>query len=254
MPFTSGTFSLYTPGNPVVTGTTISSSWSNNTLTDIATGLSTAMLKDGTQTITANIPMSGLKFTALVSGSASGDSATYGQMAAVLISQASVAASSTASIEFTGLNSSFQQYMVRVSRLRNASASTTLWVRVSRDGTTYDNNGDYGSVVAMATAAMNVAATASASGVLMTTAGMGFGGAAMNAEILIDDPSNTTQSKGIRFSLLASEAVGGLSIHSNGCGQYAVSTSAISAISVGFRTGNIGSGVMSLYGIKYVPF
>lgn len=63
MPFSSGTFSLYTPGNPVVTGTTISSTWANNTLTDIASGLSTCVLKDGTQTITANITMSGFGFT-----------------------------------------------------------------------------------------------------------------------------------------------------------------------------------------------
>ena len=35
----SGTYSLPS-GNPVVTGTTISSTWANNTLTDIATALS----------------------------------------------------------------------------------------------------------------------------------------------------------------------------------------------------------------------
>lgn len=52
----SGTFNLYTPGNPVVTGTTISSTWANNTLSDIATGLSTAITKDGQTTITATIP------------------------------------------------------------------------------------------------------------------------------------------------------------------------------------------------------
>lgn len=56
MSFSSGTFSLFTPGNPVVTGTTIASTWANNTLNDIATGLSTAVLKDGTQTATARIP------------------------------------------------------------------------------------------------------------------------------------------------------------------------------------------------------
>lgn len=67
MPFSSGTFSLYTPGNPVVTGTTISSTWANNTLTDIASGLSTCVLKDGTQTITANITMSGFGFTNVAS-------------------------------------------------------------------------------------------------------------------------------------------------------------------------------------------
>lgn len=80
MPFSSGSFSLYSPGNPVVTGTTISSTWANNTLTDIATGLSTCVLKNGSQTITANIPMSSFKFTGLGAGSAAGDSLRYEQL------------------------------------------------------------------------------------------------------------------------------------------------------------------------------
>lgn len=84
MPFTSGTFSLYTPGNPTVTGTTISSTWANNTLNDIASGLSTCILKDGTQTVTANIPMNGFGFTQLASLAANGGtsiSLTNGQLA-----------------------------------------------------------------------------------------------------------------------------------------------------------------------------
>lgn len=69
MPYSSGTFTLVA-GNPVVTGTTISSTWANNTLNDIATALSTAMLKDGTQTCTASIPFAaGMTTTTLgVSG------------------------------------------------------------------------------------------------------------------------------------------------------------------------------------------
>lgn len=80
MAYSSGVFSLYSPGNPVVTGTSIASTWANNTLNDIATGLSTCMLKDGTQTITANIPMSSFKLTGLANGSASSDSAAFGQI------------------------------------------------------------------------------------------------------------------------------------------------------------------------------
>lgn len=57
MPYSgAGTFALYSPGNPVVTGTTISSTWANNTLSDIATGLSTAVTKDGQTTTTASVP------------------------------------------------------------------------------------------------------------------------------------------------------------------------------------------------------
>lgn len=80
MPYSSGSFSLVS-GNPVVTGTTISSTWANDTLSDIAdNGLSLAVLKDGTQTITANIPMAAFKFTGLGSGSAVADSVRLSQV------------------------------------------------------------------------------------------------------------------------------------------------------------------------------
>ena len=81
MPFSGGTFALYSTGNPVVTGTTISSTWANNTLSDIASnGLSYCVLKDGTQTLTANLPMSSFKLTGLGAGSARTDSARLSQI------------------------------------------------------------------------------------------------------------------------------------------------------------------------------
>ena len=79
MPFSSGTYSLPS-GNPVVTGTTISSTTTNTTNSDIATALSSCILKDGTQTVTANIPMASHKFTGLIAGSATGDSARYDEL------------------------------------------------------------------------------------------------------------------------------------------------------------------------------
>ena len=82
MAFAAGVFSLVA-GNPVVTGTTISSTWANNTLSDIsANGLSLCVLKDGSQTITANIPMNSFKLTGLSAGSANGDSIRWQQSAA----------------------------------------------------------------------------------------------------------------------------------------------------------------------------
>lgn len=66
MPFNgAGTFTLVA-GNPVVTGTTISSTWANNTLSDIANnGLTNCLTKDGQQTPTANIPMGNFRITGL---------------------------------------------------------------------------------------------------------------------------------------------------------------------------------------------
>src|SRR3990167_3283350 len=50
-------------------------------MTDVATnGLSICLLKDGTQTVTANIPMSSFKFTGLAAGTANGNSVRYEQV------------------------------------------------------------------------------------------------------------------------------------------------------------------------------
>jgi len=78
--FSGGVFSLVA-GNPVTTATTISSTWANNTLSDIATnGLSMCLLKDGSQVVTGNIPMSSFKFTGLAAGNTAGDSIRYEQL------------------------------------------------------------------------------------------------------------------------------------------------------------------------------
>lgn len=43
----SGTYSLYTPGNPVVTNTVISSTWANNTLADLASAITDSLSRTG---------------------------------------------------------------------------------------------------------------------------------------------------------------------------------------------------------------
>lgn len=97
----SGVFTLVS-GNPVITGTTISSTWANNTLSDIATGLSTTITKDGQSTPTANIPMGGFKFTGLGAGTATGNSLRFEQ----LFSQGTpVALASAATVDIGGQTS-----------------------------------------------------------------------------------------------------------------------------------------------------
>jgi hypothetical protein len=65
-------------GNPVVTGTTISSTWANNTLSDIATALTQSLAKDGQTTPTANIPLGGFKITGLGAPTTAGDALAFG--------------------------------------------------------------------------------------------------------------------------------------------------------------------------------
>jgi hypothetical protein len=58
----AGTYTL-PAGNPVTTGTTISSTWANNTLNDIASGLTTSLAYDGQTAPVANLPMSNYAHT-----------------------------------------------------------------------------------------------------------------------------------------------------------------------------------------------
>lgn len=80
MPFNgSGTYSL-PAGNPVVTGTTISSTTTNNTNSDIATALTNCLTRDGQSTPSANLPMNAKKLTGLAAGTSAGDSVRYEQV------------------------------------------------------------------------------------------------------------------------------------------------------------------------------
>ena len=81
----SGTYSL-PAGNPVVTGTTISSAWANTTLTDIAASLTGSVAADGQTPVTGNISMGNNKLTGLGVGTTSGDSVEFSQLGALLVS------------------------------------------------------------------------------------------------------------------------------------------------------------------------
>ena len=76
----SGVFSINSAGQPVVTGTTISSSTFNALTADLATGLTTALTKDGQSTPTANIKMGSFKITGLANGTLATDAAAFGQI------------------------------------------------------------------------------------------------------------------------------------------------------------------------------
>ena len=58
----SGTYSL-PAGNPVTTGTTISSTWANSTLSDLGTAMTASIAYDGQTVPIANLPMGGNKHT-----------------------------------------------------------------------------------------------------------------------------------------------------------------------------------------------
>ena len=87
----SGVYSL-PAGNPVVTATTISSTWANTTLTDIATALTDSLAADGQTPATGNLDMNSNKIVNLLAGTVAGNAIEYAQF---------IAATSTA-VNITG--------------------------------------------------------------------------------------------------------------------------------------------------------
>lgn len=79
----SGVYSL-PAGNPVVTGTSISSTWSNTTLSDIATALTGSVASDGQTPMTGNLDMNSQKIVLLSNGTVSTDAINLGQLTAAL--------------------------------------------------------------------------------------------------------------------------------------------------------------------------
>jgi hypothetical protein len=74
----SGVYSL-PAGNPVVSGTTISSTWANTTLSDIQNALTQSVAADGQTTITGALKMGNNKVTGMGTATASGDAVEFAQ-------------------------------------------------------------------------------------------------------------------------------------------------------------------------------
>ena len=74
----SGTYSL-PAGNPVVTGTTIASTWANNTMNDLAAAMTDSVAADGQTPMTGPLNMNSNKVTNLATGTVSGDGINFTQ-------------------------------------------------------------------------------------------------------------------------------------------------------------------------------
>lgn len=119
---------VYTPPAsdfPAVTGTTISSTKYNNVLNDVATGLSTAICKDGQTTVTANIPMATYKFTGLGNGSAATDSAALGQVQGQAVNWCATAGGTADALTLTPSPAITAVAAGQVFRFKAASTNTT---------------------------------------------------------------------------------------------------------------------------------
>ena len=79
----SGVYSLPT-GNPVVTGTTISSTWANTTMQNIADALTQSVASDGQTPMSGNLKMGNKQINNMADGTSSTDAATLGQLLAFI--------------------------------------------------------------------------------------------------------------------------------------------------------------------------
>jgi hypothetical protein len=107
----SGTYTL-PAGNPVVTGTTISTTWANNTLNDIAATLTDSVAADGQTPMTGDLDLNSNKIVNLAAGTIAGDAVEFSQLQAATsvvtitggtINGATIGATTPASGRFTTL-------------------------------------------------------------------------------------------------------------------------------------------------------
>jgi len=75
----TGTYNL-PAGNPVVTNTTISSTWANTTLSDIASALTGSVASDGQTPMTGNLDMNTRKVVNMANGTVATDAISLGQL------------------------------------------------------------------------------------------------------------------------------------------------------------------------------
>lgn len=164
-------------------------------------------------------------------------------------------ASSSASISFTNLSSSYLTYVVLVNEVKAASANTQLLLNFStNNGSSYDStSGRYvwSGTGSVSTSALNSNTSPSTS---FAVAGIQTSGSAAidstiptSAQIMIFNPSAANY---INVGALSFGGTGS----SSGCqstmgGYYNLSSGAVNAIQFTMSSGNIASGSFTLYGI-----
>lgn len=146
----SGTYSL-PAGQPVVTGTTISSTTFNTLTSDLANALTQSLASDGQTTPTANLPMGGYKHTGVANGSARTDYPSFGQLqdgVGTWLSSVSGADTITASVSTPTLTAYAAGQVFRFVAAGTNTTAVTLNINsigakaVTKNGTTALASGD----------------------------------------------------------------------------------------------------------------
>ena len=166
-------------------------------------------------------------------------------------------ASSSATIDFTGLGSTYDAYEVRFSGVKPATDDVQLWVRIGTGaGPTYQSGAsDY----AYQFSYVNTGSSAdvgsnSAAQMLLCTSGAGSGMGNASGEhgsgfLQFDDPENATDFLLFRHQMSYLNTSTALTAVIGGGGKYNSAT-AVTAIRFMMSSGNIASGHFVLYGLR----
>lgn len=100
----SGVYSL-PAGNPVVTGTVISTSWANNTMNDLASAMTDSVAADGQTPMTGPLNLNSNKIVNLANATLTGDAVNYGQFSTPTFSGPVVCSSTLTVTGATALSS-----------------------------------------------------------------------------------------------------------------------------------------------------
>jgi hypothetical protein len=97
----SGTYSL-PAGNPVVTGTTITTTWANTTLNDIASALTGSVAADGQTPMSSSLNMANNKIISLATPTSSTDAVTKAYADALISGYGTMATQNANNVNITG--------------------------------------------------------------------------------------------------------------------------------------------------------
>jgi hypothetical protein len=215
----SGTYTL-PAGNPVVTGTTIASTWANTTLSDIASALTDSIAADGQTTMTGQLDLGNNKIINLANGTNSADAVTYSQMntaisaaiatvtgkiVQIVSSQKTTTASTTSSSLVSASHS--------LSITPTSTSSKILLLQNATLAQTSDNTASANAQVTLFRDSTNLAG----SGGIMGNQNIGYDGSIYGntAMVYLDSPSSTSS---ITYSVYFASSASTTSLYNFGFG------------------------------------
>jgi len=224
------------------TGTTVP-----NALT-FSYGITGATSYDGSvaQTIKADTSTSGINLA----------TQGYADRGDVWVLLSTVTASNSATVDFTGLSSDYDNYEVVIDNIVPSTNSTDFWVRVGIGGTpTYQTGSVYNYVLHFGyyngTSVAGVAGAFSANQIAVATANNVSNISSLNVEVMIYDPSQTATHHVMDIKRRQVQTITNTSTVTIGDMTCAyASTTAVTAIRFQMSSGDISTGTFKLYGIK----